>query len=206
MLTPQAGLLPLLFLALCFGQKALAFQCWPPEAVHLETLPGEAGPDTTSPLRRRSLGLADVIEKTRQDNDIVIVGRFSRNIEDPLFHETQLEHIHRMYSGTAKEGQMPVWIEYLYFRAFRFEGHRLDHTVLSPFSATNIHARVSISGDYGGIVSILPETGQDVIGILRAGPKGKSYEVDSGYCPSYYSIDPHELDDLMACYREGACR
>ncbi|MEO9822204.1 MAG: hypothetical protein ABJ370_03060 [Paracoccaceae bacterium] len=201
MISSNAGLFSLLLLALA-GQ-AKAWSCVP--------LSGHIAP-TIVPmtehevLRQFSRNVADYLRTVRQDNDIIVVGRFSRKTTIPFLHEDRLEGVRDLYEAhRSADVQMPYEIEYSYIGAFGFDGQKLVDATLVPFSVDQIDARVSISADYEGVVDVLPTTEHDVIGILRSNRDRNTFEVTSSICPTYFRIESNQLSDLLACYAEGNC-
>ena len=201
----QVGLLPLTMLPLTMlplflAGQAQAWTCVPPGGFIVENTLTEE-----EVLRQRSKGIADVIANAL-DGDIIVVGRFSRNVPTPFLHEEQLEGIRAQYWPPSENVQMPHQIEYTYLQAYSFEGQKLVDATLVPFSAEAIVARVSISAEYEGIVDVLPTTERDVIGILRSGYGGRALELTTSLCPSYYQIESAQMSDLLECYRDGLCK
>lgn len=143
------------------------------------------------------------------EDDLVVVGRFTQTDERSFLHLDQLDELRGMYWPRSDSTMMPMNIEYWYRSAFRFDGSQIVDGSLVPFSSTHIDACVSISAEYEGIVDQLPVTDQDVIGVLHlawSSAEYSTYELSASVCPSYDPAKPAQLQDLLACYREGECQ
>lgn len=128
-----------------------------------------------------------------------------RNNDAPFFHETHVEQF-RTELMKRQPTNTPASIQYTYRKAFRFDGLRVENGEPVEFRNDNIDAQVAIISDYGGILTTLPPTGRTVYGILHTNPVTEGHGITSWICPSYFEIQPDQLQDLIACYRSGQCR
>jgi len=188
--------------------KVSAFSCEFPEALVLLNDPtlneNGAMPSEKELLRFRSIVLAESFQA--RDGAVVVYGQFFKNEDSPFLHEKLLENIRSLYSRPSENTQLPVQIEYTYFNAYRFSGHQILNGELVPFVDDGVHVRISIFDAHEGMVDALPPTARDVFGMLRPSSKGKGMEVIASTCPTYLTIEPDQLADLLVCKRDGACR
>ncbi len=193
----------LVVLSLAIPAPAQAVICWFPHDPVLEA--GADLPSEAEHLRYRSQAFSRWLGRRNSERDVIIVGRFSQNSEEPFFHEEKIVRLRRLFSSGTTDTMMPSQIDYTYRNAFSFDGLQLIDGASHPFQADSIDMRITISEEYEGVVDVLPSTGHDVIGILRSVREGAAWEIDSWICPSYLPIEAAQVEDLLACYNEGAC-
>jgi len=190
------------FVFVAFGGTAQAHSCIFPQ---IPLLPIDETPRTDAEtLRATSKNYAELFQE-REPTDILVFGQFKKTNPEPFLHE---EHIEALRDRNIYEPNMPYRVEYTYLDAYEFSGHRLENGALVPFSVDGIDLKVSFVAEYDGLLDLLPGEATDLIGILRHLKWGArpNYEIETAACPTYHSIEPLVLEELLVCYREGACR
>ncbi len=165
--------------------------------------------ETTGPaeeLRSHSIAITQNLAFQMQlSQGKVVVGQFHRNSTRRFLHEAQVDEIQSLYWPPSDETEMPNNVEYSYLGAYRFEGHEISGGVLIPFSADKIDTYVTVSSDYSGVVDVLPNTDQILVGFLKKPNEKEAFRLTTAICPTYFSTDPDQLADLLECIKQGEC-
>ncbi|MEP6018827.1 MAG: hypothetical protein ABJ251_10140 [Paracoccaceae bacterium] len=197
------GLLPLSALLALQAGMATALSCRFPEQL---VAPYDEERFSEDDIRRHRSKVIFESLRTRDGASILVFGQFAKNDGAPFLHEEQIEEIRGLFWPPSENIQMPYQIEYSYLDAFRFDGQQILNGKLVPLVLESIDARISISAEYEGIVDALPDTGMDVIGVLRPVLEGKRLEITASPCPTYQPVEASQVTDLLVCINEGECR